>query len=327
MPAPISLPSAQPARERLASPWFSAGLLIGTLAAFVFLFPKANLNRQLANGHNVSAATLIYLTLMTRASPSDVALHTLLARKALQVGDLALARRALEPWPEASTDTPASVALLRLDILRAALLAAKPGTAARQQAITRYRAGVLQTAHRLSTSELLVQAHISLGFGLYETAAELSDAALVRATTPGDKLRALHLGINSLLASGDPKAALRFAVRQARHIPDEAALWHSLFQLGMQAGEPLEATDYARRWFRLANSPVERRQAFDGLIHAYLAAGKPGEALDLAGALLPDIVPDRSLWRRLTRLALAADRPHLAARYARRLVGLPEPRP
>ncbi|AOU97143.1 hypothetical protein BI364_03215 [Acidihalobacter yilgarnensis] len=302
--------------------------MTGTLAAFVFLFPKASLDRQLAQDAPVTAATLAYLTLMTHASPGDQALHILLARKALQAGNLTLAERALAPWPDGAIGASTAIVSLRLTIHKVALLATAPDSAARRDAIARYRRSVMRAAPLLPLPDLLAQARIGLGLGLYDTAVALSSEVLRRATTTRDRTSAFRLGIDSLLASGDPEAALRFAIRETqRMMPPSAMLWRTLFHLSIQAGKPGSAARYAQSWYQLADSPAQRRKAFDAVVEAYLSAGRPDIALQTARTLLPGMHQDRSLWRRMTRLALSANQPRLAAHYARLLVGLPESGP
>lgn len=64
-----------------------------------------------------------------------------------------------------------------------------------------------------------------------------------------------------------------------------------------------------------------RRRAFDQGIAALRAAGQPSEALAFAREELAFVPHCASLWRLMTRLALMADAPSLAAQYARRLIG------
>jgi hypothetical protein len=71
--------------------------------------------------------------------------------------------------------------------------------------------------------------------------------------------------------------------------------------------------------------PALRREAFESGIQALLSAGRPVEALAFAQSELAFIAPSAKLWREMTRLALMADAPQLAARYARRLTGLKAP--
>ncbi|HEB80862.1 MAG TPA: tetratricopeptide repeat protein [Chromatiales bacterium] len=321
MPRYIS--TAPAVKERLVSPWFSAGLLLGTLAVFVFFFPKTNLNRLLAQEGQVTAATLAYLQLMVQASPKDPDLHILLARRALQAGNYALAERALMPWSEdRPTQTPLAIERLKLAILRTWLLATRLHSAARFTVATRYRKVVIAIAPRLPVDDLIEQAKLNLAMGLYQTAATLSHEALSRTDNPKEALRAFQLGVRSLLASGKPAPALAFAEAALGSIRPSAALWRDMFLLAMQAGESRHAADYAQRWFARAPSPADRRRAFDAVIEARLAGGQPLAALTAARRLLPNIPHDAALWRRMTRLALAANQPMQAAHYARLLMGM-----
>ncbi len=87
-------------------------------------------------------------------------------------------------------------------------------------------------------------------------------------------------------------------------------------------GQYVTAAQLYRNLIARTHSASLRRQAFRGGIGSLLAAGKPRVALDFARAEIGYIQLDDALWRRLIRLALLADRPHLAARYARRLLGM-----
>jgi hypothetical protein len=90
-------------------------------------------------------------------------------------------------------------------------------------------------------------------------------------------------------------------------------------------GEYQAAAQLYRDIIAQAADPALRREAFDGGIQALLAAGRPVEALAFAQSELTFIAPSAGLWREMTRLALMADAPQLAARYARRLTGLKAP--
>jgi hypothetical protein len=68
-----------------------------------------------------------------------------------------------------------------------------------------------------------------------------------------------------------------------------------------------------------------RRKAFLAGIEALRAAGRPLDALAFAQDELSNIPPSTGLWRLMTRLALLADAPKEAARYARRLMGFEGP--
>lgn len=90
-------------------------------------------------------------------------------------------------------------------------------------------------------------------------------------------------------------------------------------------GEPRIAARLYRRIIATIPDATLRFAAFRGGIQALLTAGRPRDALAFARHELPFLPPSAALWREMTRLALMADEPGLAARYARRLVGLNAP--
>ena len=85
------------------------------------------------------------------------------------------------------------------------------------------------------------------------------------------------------------------------------------------------AADLFRRLLAISPQAGLRVEAFQRGIQALLAAGQPSAALAFAQQALALVPPSAALWREMTRLALAADQPELAARYARRLTGLKAP--
>lgn len=87
-------------------------------------------------------------------------------------------------------------------------------------------------------------------------------------------------------------------------------------------------TAAARLYMRViaqAGNARLRLEAFHSGIQALLATGRPLDALAFAQGELAFISPSTELWREMTQLALRADAPKLAARYARRLIGLERP--
>jgi len=94
--------------------------------------------------------------------------------------------------------------------------------------------------------------------------------------------------------------------------------------IGAQGQYRIAASLYRRV---IAESPdaALRLQAFHGGIEALLAAGRPADALAFAQYAVPLVPSSAALWRQMTRLALAANAPELAAEYARRLTGLEAP--
>jgi len=85
------------------------------------------------------------------------------------------------------------------------------------------------------------------------------------------------------------------------------------------------AADLFRRIIAKSPDAAMRLEAFHRGIEALLAAGQPPDALAFAQQELALVPRSAALWREMIRLALEADAPELAARYARRLTGLEAP--
>lgn len=82
------------------------------------------------------------------------------------------------------------------------------------------------------------------------------------------------------------------------------------------------AANVDRIAIRMSTSGRVRTTAFYDGIDALLAANNPTEALAFAQSEMRWLSPDERLWRVLTRLAISANQPVIAAEYARRLVGM-----
>lgn len=80
-----------------------------------------------------------------------------------------------------------------------------------------------------------------------------------------------------------------------------------------------------RQVMATTGDPAVRLKAFYGGIAALRAAAQPFDALAFARSELAAVPPSTGLWREMTRLALMADAPMLAASYARRLIGFEPP--
>jgi hypothetical protein len=122
-----------------------------------------------------------------------------------------------------------------------------------------------------------------------------------------------------------------------RHARLAAAYARSLLLLAPRMGTPVllrqarfaavlgryrTAVSLYRYLIRRSGNAAVRAAAFRAGIDALRAAGRPRDALTFARDELAAVPPSPALWRLMTRLALMADAPRLAAHYARRLVGL-----
>jgi len=140
---------------------------------------------------------------------------------------------------------------------------------------------------------------------------QLLRAELYRQPSASRRHRRLAAAYTRELLRLAPRMDTRHLLREARTV---AALGH------YRAAAQLYRYVIAR-----SPDPALRLEAFYDGIAALRAAGRPLDALAFARQELAAIPPTVALWRALTRLALSADAPRLAAHYARRLIGLEPP--
>ncbi|GEM_PF-6335589 len=318
--------SAAAKRERLVSPWLIAGLFGATIFAFVLLFPAPALKRELARAHSVNAVILDYLQLLVRASPQAHQARLLLAKKALQVHDTALAKVALEPWlRQPIADETRRVGRLRLELEHNLVYSSPAGSATRNERITRWSHMLRALRPRLGYDQLIATAHNARALGLYRDAATLAFMAIHRTHDANARRQAFRYGLASLVAGNLPGRALKAAARYRSAVPMTADLWVYLAQIALAANAAEQAAAYELHYLAVTTTPQGRRRALLAALRALIAAGRPCAALATAAIYLHRIPPDAALWRFLTRLALASDRPRLAAHYAAYLVGLTQP--
>jgi polysaccharide biosynthesis protein PelB len=143
----------------------------------------------------------------------------------------------------------------------------------------------------------------------------------------------LRLRLLSAELNATPPASLRHAEIAAIYLRDALLLAPRMDSSGLlrvarfiaAQGQYRTAADLYRRIIAQSPDPGLRLKAFHGGIKALLAAGQPADALAFAQQALARVPPSAALWRQMTQLALTADAPELAARYARRLTGLKAP--
>jgi len=239
---------AQPTREHFAPVWLLASLILATVAALAFLYPKAYIETSLRRQPRANAATLAYLRLMVMARPDAAHARILLARQALSAGDVSLSRYALRPWLDQGFPALApDIAALRLRLLRSQLDAARSGSAPRAELTEAYAHALLSLAPRMELSELLRETRFVAALGQYRTAAHLYRHAIARAKDAALRRQAFHAGVDALLASGHPASALAFAQAELASVPHSAALWRQMTRLALMANQPRLAAAYARR--------------------------------------------------------------------------------
>ena len=188
-----------------------------------------------------------------------------------------------------------------------------------QPAVTETR--VLLAQQALSAGELALAHHALAPWAARRIAALPPNIALLR-------LRLLRAELYTQLPTSERHAALAQAYTRdvllfAAHMTPSELLREARFAAAL--GQYRTAADLYRQVISQSRDPAMRLEAFYAGIEALRAAGQPLDALAFARHELTTMPPSAELWRALTRLALLADAPRVAAQYARRLVGLEPP--
>ena len=284
----MSMSSAQADRQRLFSPFVIAafGLLVALM--LVLAFPRERLQERLLQGREADTLTIAYLEAWLRIEPDNTDVLNELTREYLKAQRVADAKRMLTRL-SVSSDPQAQLRALkvRIELAETEAYALAPGDPAR--------------AARLAQFDALLREAIDKPWD----AAELEAFAA--------KARALN----------DGALAGRYYERLARLKPDEASRWLAQSaQLKLAAGDHAAAADaFFAAQTHAATRDDERRLFLSG-VQALQAGNRLADALAAADAHIGSLEGDHETLRYLTRLALAAGRPDIAGRYAKRLLDM-----
>jgi hypothetical protein len=275
--------AAPKARARLITPWTLAGLTLVVGVALKLLFPATELLRLLVEAPRDAQLTASYLANLHALEPTDPQTALLLARTRLAQGrgTEALALASLYArGPDPGLRREAM--MVRLEVLRTDL--ARAGSAAARSAA----AAALAAAVRASLGEAWTRDEQLL---LADDAAAAGDAALERRIY--ERLSAAERDPAWLAA-----AARRFLGR----------------------GEYRFA---ARLYFaarRHARGGADARDLYLQGVRALQSGNLPAEALESAQQELGPLAADDEVVLELVRLALAAGRPDVAARFMKQML-------
>lgn len=280
-------------RERLLPP-----ALVLTFTAMVgiglgLMFPRETLReRLLGQGRTVDGLTVAYLEAWSRVAPDDVSFMGVLAEQYARSGRLDDAEKLLERMQAVQgTDLSGPILRTRLDITLQRAYAAQPDTPERAQHLEHMRA-LLDTAtdarlmSKWSLAELQALATQARAASAPDAAGKLYRALAARDPAHADFYNKQLAGI--ALGGGDYRAsanALFEAQARATRVEEQRALFLQALQT-LQSGNLLD----------------------EALAEAERHGGK--------------LLNDAEVLRYLTRLALAANRPDVAARYVERLLRL-----
>jgi hypothetical protein len=275
--------TAQGERTRLLPPWVALAFGAAVALALALLFPFQGLQRTLERADAPLDALLIaYVEAWLVARPQNAALRLSLARQLMRAGD----------WQRAQAHLARVLA---------------EGDAGEQRTARR----LLFDAdwERLQRLEAGDEAAATLREALRQ---QLHEAL----QTEPDPVAGLQLAQRAL-ALGETALAVAYWERLLAASPAlPAALWESAGLQALAVGRHVLAARLLLAARGAERRLAERRRLFLAAMRAAQAGNALAEALDLAERHLGELVADTETLEFLTRLALAANRPDLAQRYA-----------
>ncbi|MDP2882999.1 MAG: tetratricopeptide repeat protein [Azonexus sp.] len=277
-------------RPYLAPNWLL--LLMGGLivVALILIYPEQNLIQRVVKAPE-SELSSAYLTNLLRTDPNNPELRLLQATQALEHGNIAALREALEPMRVA--DDPAT---------------------------RREVAWLLWQAGKLELNRLSVPGSTQIQAVRHQLKQQL--AALAKEDWPTE--RQVEIAAQAF-EFGEPAISLALyrQIADRSQTPDEAAEWlakggsaalsHSLYrssaELYLQASQK-------------SSNPSQARAHFLSALRTLQSGNRLAEALSMAEQNIGSLADDRETLFFVTRLARTAGRPDVADRYVRRLLRL-----
>jgi len=290
--------AAAPERERLLPP-----ALVLTFTAMVgvglaLMFPRETLReRLLGQGRAVDGLTVAYLEAWSRVAPDDTSFMSVLAEQYARSGRLDDAEKMLERMMAVQgQDLTGHILRTRIEIAQQRAYAAEPDSAERAQRLALMNdllkeATAPATLRRWSVAELQTLATQSRQIGNANAAAKLFRELGARDPAHADFYNRQLAGI--ALEGGnyqDSARALFEAQARSKNLYEQRTLFLQALQT-LQSGNLLD----------------------EALAEAERHGGK--------------LLDDPEVLRYLTRLALAANKPDIAAKYVERLLKLSANRP
>lgn len=283
-------------------PWLAAGFGLLVAGALALVFPFRSLEEQIARDpRHADPLQIAYLQAWLTVRPDRVPLRFLLARQLYNAGDTDAARAELALLNGESNGSGRSsgidprlaqqVQLLDLDIDTQALARLDPADPAYARDRDALHARLAELAQRRMTL----------------VAVDAFDLELAR--------RAVSLGARDA-------AARLYARILASTQRQSAGTWEEAARMMLGLGDARMAADLYLAARAAAPLRTEQRRLFMAALRALQGAGELAHALDIAERELGGLAVDTDTLEFLTRLALAANRPDLAQRYAQMMLKL-----
>lgn len=276
-------------RPRLITPFNLAGLVAAVGIVLVLLYPQQRLSEQIRMNPRVDEVSLQYMRNLLATEPDNHELRLQLAQAYAKIGHYKNALITLQPlYINAQPQWREAAYLVKLDILSKIAFAAVPGSADRDTKLAQFKQALLAGEAQIYHADALRQ--------LAQFAESTGEVQLAERTVA----RLVHSGGNL----ADLNEAARLALANGHYLTSARYLW----QARQRARDPEQKISYMKQALSALQS--------GGMGHIGL---EWVQQLPAAEWQRPDILYS------LTKLALASNRPDLAAGFAAQLVGFTNP--
>lgn len=280
-----TLAVARARRPRLLPRGVLAVFVVLVLAALVLMYPYRVLLDRVLHDTRGDQLTVDYLRAMLRTDPNNADVRLMLARQWLGRNEFAAARSVLTPLLAGPAARQVEARLLLWEVAEQEWRRLADGDPQREAV----RRSLLQELHQLARLPLTELDRFELA---------------VRGLELGD--RAFALAIYRDLREGQ--------------LPPDWFLSQSRLYLGQ--GEYEAAAEVLMIARHRERAPAAARRLFFAAVDALRQSGRVADALALAERELGALGNEVEALEYMTRLALAAGRPDIAAKYARRMLKL-----
>jgi len=274
----------QQRRARFFGPWIIAAFVFAVIIILIIFFPKREILSEVEDIHTADPVSANYLKNLIKTYPDKLRFRILFARQQYNHGKVLEAKKILKEVMAQEMDDEnltLQVRWLNYQIQRDEAYGFKPGSTESKQAKTAVKSDIETLAKTpLGSRELTELAKDALYFGSSKTAVEIYISLLKR-------------------------------------YPDQSAEWFA------NAGRvALSVGDYrnSARFYLLAKfrskTIAEKRLNFINALKSLQAGDMVNQALVIANRYLTDLKNDKKTLIFLTKLALAANKPQLAQKYA-----------
>lgn len=223
--------------RRFASAGLLAGLVVMVVIALVWLMPARMLDQLLVREKPASLASLAYLRLLVKEHPDDPAYPLELARRLVSAGRYQEAMGVLE---KTGMDEPERLDSY-LTALERAYFQAQP---AQRGELKKALSRLVDSRHSMAAMKRLLKTALSLGDE--ELSGKIYQRLLDADLAPQEQRTLFRSAVETRLAAGDSRAALRLACALLPRISGGREIYRFMAGLARMAADSACAVHFAR---------------------------------------------------------------------------------